>query len=316
MKRNFSIAVKDFCWYTSFLITRGFGGSNLKFLLVIVLLVAPNFAQERKVDPTWLHRYVPKVNETANSMSSPSCHYRPIFGDGDSEAGKMQSVARFAELTVDSNGSCQAVLHDSEEDLYFVVQGSSVLQFGNEKLPMRTNDFTYLPPGAKHLITNSGQQPSQILVMGFKVPVGRATNQQPVHPKIVNLESVKEETVSGHPSSVLYKLLAGSHSATRDAIDEAYVLTSFFSMDFAPGGTNFPHDHEAAEEIYLVIDGEGEMVAGSGMDGVEGRFPAKAGDAYYFRPNCTVGFYNQNKAGAKAHILAVRSKITLPKDDD
>ena len=50
-------------------------------------------------------------------------------------------------------------------------------------------------------------------------------------------------------------------------------------MDFAPGGTNFPHHHETAEEIYLVIDGEGEMVAGGGTDGIEGRHPAKAGDA-------------------------------------
>lgn len=316
MKRNFSIAVKDFCWYTSIFSARAFGGSNLKFLLLILLLASPNFAQERKVDPTWLHRYLPKVNETDNSMSSPSCHYKAVFGEGDPDARHMQSVARFAELTVDPNGSCQAVLHDREEDLYFILQGNSVLQFGDEKLPMRTNDFTYLPPGAKHLITNSGQQPSQVLVMGFKIPAGMATRQQPVSPKIENLESVKEETVSGHPSSVLYKLLVGSHGATRDAIDEAYVATSFFLMDFAPGGTNFPHHHEAAEEIYLVIDGEGDMVAGSGMDGVEGRFPAKAGDAYYFRPNCTVGFYNQNKPGAKAHILAVRSKISLPRDED
>jgi hypothetical protein len=52
------------------------------------------------------------------------------------------------------------------------------------------------------------------------------------------------------------------------------------------------------------------------MDGVEGRFPAKAGDAYYFRPNCTVGFYNQNKPGAKAYILAVRARIPLPADAD
>jgi mannose-6-phosphate isomerase-like protein (cupin superfamily) len=87
-------------------------------------------------------------------------------------------------------------------------------------------------------------------------------------------------------------------------------------MDFAPGGTNFPHHHEAAEEIYLVMDGEGEMVAGGGTDGIEGRHPAKAGDAYYFRPNCTVGFYNQNKPGAKAHILAIRSRIHLPEHQD
>jgi hypothetical protein len=52
------------------------------------------------------------------------------------------------------------------------------------------------------------------------------------------------------------------------------------------------------------------------VDGIEGRIPAKAGDAYYFRPNCTVGFYNQNKPGTKAYILAVRSRIPLPADPD
>jgi mannose-6-phosphate isomerase-like protein (cupin superfamily) len=110
--------------------------------------------------------------------------------------------------------------------------------------------------------------------------------------------------------------MLGPRKGTRDAIDQAYVVTSLFWMDFAPGGTNFPHHHETAEEIYVVIDGEGEMVAGGGTDGIEGRHPAKPGDAYYFRPNCTVGFYNQNKAGAKAHILAVRSQIPLAKNDD
>ena len=52
------------------------------------------------------------------------------------------------------------------------------------------------------------------------------------------------------------------------------------------------------------------MVAGSGQNGLEACYPAKPGDAYYFRENCTVGFYN-NTAGS-AHILAVRS--VFPKE--
>jgi len=41
------------------------------------------------------------------------------------------------------------------------------------------------------------------------------------------------------------------------------------------------------------------------MEGIEGRRPAKAGDAYFFRLNCTVGFYAGNKPGEeKARILA------------
>jgi len=65
-----------------------------------------------------------------------------------------------------------------------------------------------------------------------------------------------------------------------------------------------------------VIDGEGDMVAGGGMDGIEGRHAAKTGDAYYFRPNCTVGFYNRKKNGAKAYILAVRSRVLFHDETD
>jgi len=65
-----------------------------------------------------------------------------------------------------------------------------------------------------------------------------------------------------------------------------------------------------------VLDGKGQIAAGAGMDGVEGLHPAKPGDAYYFRPNCTVGFYNQNTPGAKAHVLAVRAFVPMPKNPD
>jgi mannose-6-phosphate isomerase-like protein (cupin superfamily) len=292
------------------------GGQNLKFLSLILMVAFPAMAQERTVDPTWLHRYVPQVAEAANKMGSPTCHYQPIFGEGDHEANVIQSVARFAKVTIDPNGNCQIVEYDREEELYFILQGSAVLQYGSEKRPMQTSDFTYLAPGTKHSLANTAQGRLQVLVMGFKIPAATSIGKAALQPKIVNLDAVKEETVSGHPTSVLYKLLAGPRTGQRDAIDDAYVITSFFLMDFAPGGTNFPHHHETAEEIYLVLDGEGLMVAGSGSDGVEGRFPAQAGDAYYFRPNCTVGFYNQNKPGAKAHILAVRSKVPLPRDAD
>ena len=150
--------------------------------------------------------------------------------------------------------------------------------------------------------------------LGSKKGSGSGWIQKAAFDHFVNkmMDDLKQQTVEGHPTSVLYKLLIGPRTGTRDAIDQAYVMVSLFWMDFAPGGTNFPHHHEVAEEIYLVIDGEGEMVAGGGMDGIEGRHPAKAGDAYYFRANSTVGFYNQNKPDAKAHILAVRSLIPLP----
>ena len=273
-------------------------------------------AQDRKVDATWLHRYLPHLSEATNNFTSGTCHYKPIFGEGDSDNRILRSVARFGEVSLDARGSCQSTLYDREEEIYFVLEGNCVLQYGGQNYTLRANSFTYVPPGISHAMANTSEAKSRVLVMGFKVPQKVPISTPSPNPKIVDLDDVKEETVDGHPNSVLYKLLLGPRTGKRDAIDDAYVVTSLFWMDFAPGGTNFPHHHETAEEIYLVLEGQGEMVAGSGMDGIEGRYPAQPGDAYYFRPNCTVGFYNTDKPGAKAYILAVRSRIPLPDDDD
>jgi len=288
----------------------------LRILVLSLMIASALVAQERKIDATWLHRYVPRLSGARSDLASGTCHYQPIFGEGDTENRILRSVVRFAEVTLDAQGYCQSVVYDREEQIYFVLEGKGVLHYGDQTSAMRANDFTYLPPGMKHSVANSSEGALRVLVMGFKIPSTTSISAPSLHPKIVNLDDVKEETVDGHPTSVLYKLLLGPRTGKRDAIDEAYVVTSFFLMNFAPEGTNFPHHHETAEEIYLVLEGQGEMVAGSGMNGVQGRFPAKAGDAYYFRPNCTVGFYNQNKPGAKAYILAVRSRIPLPADAD
>jgi mannose-6-phosphate isomerase-like protein (cupin superfamily) len=281
----------------------------------MLLLSSELFAQEWKVDPTWLRRYVPNLSE-GGDLAHPGCHYKPIFGEGDAENRSMLSVARFEEVALDPHGNCGSVFYDRQEEIYFVLQGKGDLHYGDRTYAIRSNDFTYLPPGVKHSIGNGSEAFLRVLVMGFKIPSKIPLGSASPNPAIVNLDNVKEETVEGHPTSVVYKLLLGPSDGKRDAIDDAYVVTSFFWMNFAPGGTNFPHHHETAEEIYFVLDGEGEMVAGSGMDGIEGRYPAKAGDAYYFRPNCTVGFYNQNKPGARAYILAVRSRIPQPHDED
>ena len=289
----------------------------MKKLLVISLLLAHGLrAQDRPLDPTWLHRFVPELAETKADLTSDTCHYRAIFGEGDKDNRSLQTVTRFGEVTLDAHAKCQTVLYDRQEEIYFVIEGGGDLHYENQVQALRTHDFTYLPPGVKHSISNSADHPLRVLVMGFRIPPSISLGTALTHPKVANLEDAKEETVSGHPSSVLYKLLAGSRTGKRDLIDEAYVVSSFFWMDFALGGTNWPHHHESAEEIYLVFDGQGEMVAGSGMDGVEGRYSAKAGDAYYFRPNCTVGFYNQNKPEAKGHILAVRARVPLHEDEE
>jgi mannose-6-phosphate isomerase-like protein (cupin superfamily) len=224
-------------------------------------------------------------------------------------------VARFGELLVDAHGACKTVEYPHQEELFFVRDGSGLLSYGDESHPLAANDFTYVPPAVRHAVSNPSSRPLRLVVATVKIPADTPVAQPP-QLVVANLDELKEQTVGGHPKSVLYKLLIGPRTGTRDRINATYTVADFFLMDFAPGGTNFPHHHETAEEIYLVLDGEGKMAAGGGMDGVEGLHPAKSGDAYYFRQNCTVGFYNQDAPDAKAHILALRVFVPMPKNAD
>lgn len=287
---------------------------TVRWLLAAMFAGIAMPAQHQKVEPTWLHRDLAALREQHTDFSSATCHYTPIFGDGDVETRLPLSVARFGEISIDPNGECQTVSYPRQEELYFVREGKGVLHQGSETLTLAADDFTYLAPAVAHTLANRSNKPLRLIVATVKIPP-TVTLRPPAKTMVANLSELHEQTVEGHPPSVQYKLLIGPHSGARDRINAAYRVADFFLMDFAPGGTNFPHHHEIAEEIYLVLDGEGQIAAGGGMDGIEGRHPAKPGEAYYFRPNCTVGFYNRDQGDGKAHILALRVLVAMPQTD-
>jgi mannose-6-phosphate isomerase-like protein (cupin superfamily) len=103
-------------------------------------------AQERGVEPTWLYRDVSVLHDHETDLTSKSCHFTPVFGEGDVESRLPLSVVRFGELTVNAQGACQTVEYPHQEELYFVRDGSGVLRYGEESRPLAPNDFTYVPP--------------------------------------------------------------------------------------------------------------------------------------------------------------------------
>jgi len=145
--------------------------------------------------------------------------------------------------------------------------------------------------------------------MGFRIPRNVQVAPTP-RLMLANAADATPVQLASHGPTCLFKLLMGTTDSTRDKLAAANQMASLFIMEFAPGGTNIPHHHESEEEIYYVLQGRGDMVAGGGADGNEGRYPAKEGDAYFFRLNTTVGFYSGARPGEpKDLILAVRSRF-------
>jgi mannose-6-phosphate isomerase-like protein (cupin superfamily) len=274
--------------------------------LLLALLVAclGAHADERKIDPTFLYRDAAAVNAKPSDLTTATCHYKPLFGKGDADTSVVVGIARYGEAVVDANGACASVQYPDEDQVYVVLDGKAAVKYGNEIVSLNKEDYLYLPSTVPHTLSNSSGAPLTVVVMGFHTQ-GFEKSPPPAHPLKANIEDVPTGLVSGHPSSTLYRLLMGDVESKRDRLAAGHVLTSLFLMEIAPGGTNFPHHHEREEEIYLVLSGHGDMVAGGGTDGVEGKHPAKAGDAYFFRLNCTVGYYSA--PNVKSRILAVRS---------
>jgi mannose-6-phosphate isomerase-like protein (cupin superfamily) len=244
------------------------------------------------------------VKEKHSDITTATCHYKPLFGQGDSDTSVVVGVARYGEAVIDPNGECAPVQYPDEDQVYVILDGNASVKYGTDTVPLRNEDYLYIPSTIPHAATNPSAKPLTVLVMGFRTK-GFEPTQLPPHPLHANIEDVPTNFVKGHPSSSLFRLLMGDVDSKRDRIAAGRVLTSLFLMEIAPDGTNFPHHHEREEEIYLVLNGHGTMAAGGGMDGIAGRHPAKAGDAYFFRLNCTVGYYSA--PDVKSRILAVRS---------
>jgi hypothetical protein len=104
----------------------------------------------------------------------------------------------------------------------------------------------------------------------------------------------------------------GTTESNRDKLAAACQVTSLFIMDFAAGGTNNPHRHSSEEEIYLILRGYGDIVAGEKAGGGELRHPSNEGDVYFFSPKTLIGFYSGNNQNEEhARILAVRFKYPV-----
>lgn len=275
---------------------------RLAMTLLFLACAVSAFAQ-KGIDPTFLRVDLQAVHERKADITTDTCHYKPLFGYAADNPLAPVGVARYGEATVDPGGSCSVVSYSNEEQIYVALHGAGTVGYGSSSVPIKKEDFLYLPQTVPHTLKNPSSDPLRVMIMGFRtssVPSGL-----PALPVVANIEDVSLQTVGGHPSSTRYRLLMGDVHSKRDRIAAAQTMTSLFLMEIAPTGTNQPHHHEREEEIYFVLEGHGDIAAGSGADGIEGRYPASAGTAYFFRLNCTVGYYSA--PGVRSRILAVRS---------
>jgi len=282
---------------------------RLSIISLLFLIVATGAKAQ------YLRRTLSTLPEIRIDLATQTAHYKPMFGAGDDNSNIIKAINRYGYLTIDPGGISNFVKYAEEEQVLFVLAGTGILHYDKEKVPVSKNDFMYIPVGIKFGFSNPREKSLSVIVMGFKIMPGTVIIPT-VKLMIANADEVPFQVLASHGPTTQFQLLMGTTESTRDRLASAYQVNSLFIMDFAASGTNNPHRHDNEEEIYLILRGQGDIVAGETADGKELRHPSKEGDAYFFSPNTFIGFYSGNKEGEEhARILAVRSKYLKETSD-
>jgi mannose-6-phosphate isomerase-like protein (cupin superfamily) len=275
---------------------------GLRIITIILALLSGS------VNAQYLQRTLSAIPEIKMEFSTPSAHYYPVFGAGDDSSALIKGSARFGLLTLDPEGNSKEVRYEGEETVIFVKEGTGMFNSPGKKLPVSRNDFFYIPAGTRFGFSNPRESKLSVFIMGFKITPDNSVKPAK-HVMTANTDEVPFQVLGSHGPTTQFQLLMGTTESTRDRLASACQVTSLFIMDFAAGGTNIPHRHDDEEEIYYILRGAGNIVAGETPDGKELRHVSREGDVWFFSPKTLIGFYSGNREGEEhARILAIRFK--------
>ena len=81
-------------------------------------------------------------------------------------AGRVSAPARnqsLAEATIPVGGATTAHLHRASEELYLVSAGRGRLVLGAEERVLEQGDCALIPPGTRHKLFNTGEEPLRVI---------------------------------------------------------------------------------------------------------------------------------------------------------
>jgi hypothetical protein len=93
-------------------------------------------AEDRRIDPTFLHRDPSAAKATTADFTTSTCHYKPLFGQGDHDRSVVIGIARYGEVILDPNGACTSRDYPEEDQVYVVLEGAGSVKYGNENVPL------------------------------------------------------------------------------------------------------------------------------------------------------------------------------------
>jgi quercetin dioxygenase-like cupin family protein len=81
----------------------------------------------------------------------------------------MRSFESFSRVLIKPGTTNQMHVHDDQEQVYFVLQGSGIVQVGDETTEVKAGDSIFLPASVPHGFVNNSEKLVILLMIGAKV---------------------------------------------------------------------------------------------------------------------------------------------------
>ena len=103
------------------------------------------------------------IPDNSSDLDVIDFYWNIVSGVGDRQASQLKGIARYGELTVETDGTTAVVSYPAEEQLYYILDGEGTLLYEDQKAPVKKDDFMYLPINVKHGMANTSNRPVRLL---------------------------------------------------------------------------------------------------------------------------------------------------------
>jgi len=112
---------------------------------------------------------IDEIEEKVLSSHGETTKYQLIFGRGSNYPDITRKFTSIWVMTVEPGGTNQPHVHEDEEQIYIIKEGSGTVVVGDEKRKVGEGDAIYLPPKITHAFYNDGEEPCVIIAVGAKI---------------------------------------------------------------------------------------------------------------------------------------------------
>lgn len=165
----------------------------------------------------------------------------------------LHYIERISYATLEAGQSTTPDMLKTAQDILYITSGKGTIKAGNRIADLKSDVGVLLPPGLNFIITNTGDEPLSMFIIGESLPKGFIPNTEII---VRDERTIPLVNIPGHwahvPKSLFWQ--EDHNTAIFIGINPVWIDPMTMSQ---------PHSHQpGVEEVWLSLEGEADILLG------------------------------------------------------